>query len=1335
MRVVLLALLSWHLFAATSIVSVVPTQSQAVVWVHTDQGGFCTYRGSRGATLGVDVPDLVDNGNTDARAGSIINGQDHYFALGTRKGNDTLASGAAHILGATCGSDAEVTKTFTTMAVPWGNMAPDLVPFNASSFGNMDYPKIDWTNQTKSYVDPVEGVEFFRITKPGMVTAGSNLAQFETTTGPPFQLSGANWASLANVRTNGSSYAVASGTSADKVFIPISSIASVSGWAPNKNVDDMLVKFYCGSASQGGQTFVMQHSSDGGQTVDGTPVTTAACPASAPTILATYPQSTPIPLFSGWGLGSVPPQHNLVSPPSGTVSVASSVVTVQSPSLSNNYFVTEWVAGTPILINGTYYHIASIQSPTQLTITENPGTLTNVAWSGANSGIVLYKSGTGSVSVSLGVDLYTSSVADPGTNGDAGMVNTVPVPGGVSKSADGLSTFSPPLKGYLSIVTDLGSQGSIILWIPNNNDGTPRNETRLLSIGQKSSSSATFHAAGDSFGSPVGVQPVTLSVFDGVDGKSWIALTFDGSHVFRMTYDETVSGCAGYPTYNPYPSSGGYNNSTATVADDCFQYTNLTPSSASPAMDIRSQMTRGYQTGLNSLGQSVGVAHPSFDLGWLTSFSLGVTSAGYFTFNLTNYGEHLSIYAAFDSSTGVLKMIKDMWGSDSDTEARWGGIHGAVLFGGPWRFGAMNDLDDNTGNPSGGVFQSAFDMPISQVNRAGYGSPTSWDSNTSLTGSEAYTCPPNNLLPARYASLNLGGTANCVLVKVTTPPCNATPNSTYIFPDGKTEKTEFPCTTPGFGNADVNRSKLMDMRVGDWMFERRTGALNEKFAAMTIAYNGTNDIDIWMLRWARHNYLLPLLDNGDDKVPAFDARPNGWFLSMAPTFSTSAASIAIDVSAGALAKWLCDNGDRAACHGVIGPGTAVPLFVYGNPCTQPNYRGNYNLPISSMLFTPFLPLGASWPAFAGSSNGVGYGNAQNYGNNSFTFGAANPPFQADFRHLNPFGGNGPETFNSGIGNTRTITAVGGTSKSYLIADGLAAGASDYKRLPLHGFAGHYLHKDISGPSTGNIADMADYSICRVFKANQCFQGSTVGQIYITTPKAVIDPYCRSNQFTWPNPCVMQMAPLAGMVTQVRTDLTNSDGRTTRKLGYSHGMPGLQYQFSNCRTTPDADYLFCLADWLDGVRSEWISYRITPVPPVDTLDRTTTVSYAVPVTGIPSAVSVRARYGYLENGGSLMRCTAYGVECSTEIPSGTPSDPYSFTDEAVTRQPCANGVACTVIIPAISNRVVYYTVDWLDGGGSIVQSSALQMAAIDFTPLTTGSVVGGKLVMGGKVVVH
>src|SRR5580658_11294116 len=190
--------------ANTSIASIEPTQMQAKITVETDQAGYCTYRASRGTAFSSNLADLADNTSTDARAGSIVNANVHVFVLGTRTGNDALAAAATYWVGVTCGSDAEVAATFVTRSIAWGNTAPDPVPFNAARFGNTDYPVIDWTNQQQSYVDPVTGTEFWRVTGPGMMSVStlSLAAQNAGILGVPLDASGTGqWATIANINS------------------------------------------------------------------------------------------------------------------------------------------------------------------------------------------------------------------------------------------------------------------------------------------------------------------------------------------------------------------------------------------------------------------------------------------------------------------------------------------------------------------------------------------------------------------------------------------------------------------------------------------------------------------------------------------------------------------------------------------------------------------------------------------------------------------------------------------------------------------------------------------------------------------------------------------------------------------------------------------------------------------------------------------------------------------------------------------------------------------------------------------------------------------------------
>jgi hypothetical protein len=1291
--------------ANTSIVSIDPTQMQAKITVETDQAGYCIYRASRGVAFSSNVADLTDNTNTDARAGSIVTEDMHVFILGTRTGNDALAAVGTYWVGVTCGSDTEVTATFATRSIAWGNTAPDPVPYNGAMFGNMNYPVIDWTNQQTSYVDPVTGVEFWRITAPGMmsVSALSLAAANAGILGAPLDASGTGqWAGLANIGSNGVSYSVGSGGPTDKAFIPLANFTcpagtTFAGWYPKCTVDDLSFDLYCGNAGAGGITITLQLSMDGGQTLVGIPVTTPACSSGAPVKLGTYPQLAVNPPFLSWGFT---PQHHLVVPPSGTVNVAGQAVTLQNPSGTENYFDTDWVSGTPILIGGTYFHVESISSSSALTLQEDAGTMTGAAYVGANSGVVLTKSNSGSnVSVSVGVNYAYATMPSACCNGDTDMMSQAPV--AVTMTADGSTSLTPPLTGYLTNVVDSAGGEALLLWIPFNGDGSVRAETRLLAMASKTAGSPRLNTNGDTL--PNGPTGISGYFFDNVDGTS--AYTIDGNNrVWKLTYNQTFSGCAGYVAFHPYPGFGDYNPNT-TIADDCFEWTNLTPTAS--AHDIQSQMISAYQTGLNYLGQTVGPAHPGFDLGWMNRPVVAAFDGGYFSASMGNVQNHIGIMASFNTVAGVMQSIRNSW---NEGACRWCGLHDApVLTMGTWRF-AVIDPQADTG-ATNLVFPDSFKMDVSEVNRAGSGSNAVWDcagcsggpqQSTSIGGTEAYTCPANLIAP--YGTLS--GTANCIQVKVASPPCQQNPNSTYTFPDGNMEKQEFPCTTPGFGTANDNWSKLQDMQPGDWLLTN-AGNQNENLVLLSVTYNSGTDINLWLLRWAGSNYLFPLFGSIDDLNNSAHASP--WWLFMGPTYATNSAALDASNTAN---TWTKDNPLRFSSHGSAAPAIGAGSYSYQQTWFGGRYIGSVNSTVPGLLWNPLQPSASSWPVFAASNNGASNALAQSYSSGTYAPNTAMPPYFVDYRHFNPSGGGGIESNGGAAFGTMSLTPVGGTSQTFQVAaDCCAAGPSDYKRLGLSGFAGRYLTQDVSNPATGNTGDLPSWSNCRAFNANECVQGSSPGNLYMSLPMVDLTTQCASSQFTQAIPCLYQPAPWSGQSIQFRIDRGDFSGLTTRKFGYVHGHPGTAYEYSNCRPTADAQFMFCPGYWLDGVRVEWVAYKIPPAFPVDSVNRTSFVPVTLTYHGVSFASNIRARFGYLENGGDLLRCTAYGQDCSTEIPSATAGDPYSFTNETVTRQSCGSGATCTVTIPSLPNRVLYYVIDRLDGSGNVVASTPLAAVAV------------------------
>jgi hypothetical protein len=138
-------------------------------------------------------------------------------------------------------------------------------------------------------------------------------------------------------------------------------------------------------------------------------------------------------------------------------------------------------------------------------------------------------------------------------------------------------------------------------------------------------------------------------------------------------------------------------------------------------------------------------------------------------------------------------------------------------------------------------------------------------------------------------------------------------------------------------------------------------------------------------------------------------------------------------------------------------------------------------------------------------------------------------------------------------------------------------------------------------------------------------------------------------------------------------------------------------------------------WYDGVRMDLVAMKLPPwlgSPAKDSENPSygqTLVNIRVGL-GPSYAPNARIRFGYAENGQFLEDgpppCTTRQEACSTEIPQANPSDPYSFMGESRTLRNCATG--CTINIPAIPGRVLYYKVDRIESSGNVVPGAGEQV---------------------------
>jgi hypothetical protein len=116
-------------------------------------------------------------------------------------------------------------------------------------------------------------------------------------------------------------------------------------------------------------------------------------------------------------------------------------------------------------------------------------------------------------------------------------------------------------------------------------------------------------------------------------------------------------------------------------------------------------------------------------------------------------------------------------------------------------------------------------------------------------------------------------------------------------------------------------------------------------------------------------------------------------------------------------------------------------------------------------------------------------------------------------------------------------------------------------------------------------------------------------------------------------------------------------------------------------------------------------KIPPPPADDGVDRSTYYPLRVDIAPDGLSTSARVRFGYAENGAvDAFRCTSRREACVTD--TLTAPFAYESSDAPLAPQPCSTG--CTLAVPAIPGRVLYYRVERLDAAGQLLTAEPVQV---------------------------
>lgn len=288
------------------------------------------------------------------------------------------------------------------------------------------------------------------------------------------------------------------------------------------------------------------------------------------------------------------------------------------------------------------------------------------------------------------------------------------------------------------------------------------------------------------------------------------------------------------------------------------------------------------------------------------------------------------------------------------------------------------------------------------------------------------------------------------------------------------------------------------------------------------------------------------------------------------------------------------------------------------------------------------------------------------------------------------------------GNPDTATLVSGTLYKYHFVNHTL----DPVTVPYFGISGITLLKDISGPGS-SISDQPvdNNKYCVAKNAGECRSGSAAGDVYINAPNVTLigcqageqfDPskidICVNNTATY-GQALAQFGLVPTNITKTQNGITFYGAGASRVL--VRGLIGpyrIISNFSNAHPLPDGSWsIFAsrVPGTIDQTTDETYLVKMPPTPTPDGIDRSNFINVPVQTTTVTNATTAKILYGYEENGPrTSFFCTQRAEPCSLSTVPGA-----------------------SINIPAVTQRVVFYQIQYLNSSNVILQTSPLQAAAV------------------------
>jgi hypothetical protein len=576
----------------------------------------------------------------------------------------------------------------------------------------------------------------------------------------------------------------------------------------------------------------------------------------------------------------------------------------------------------------------------------------------------------------------------------------------------------------------------------------------------------------------------------------------------------------------------------------------------------------------------------------------------------------------------------------------------------------------------------------------------------------AETCPdPATLsLPGPlYEDTGIGTSAarkvRCVTIRLNTEACSDYPHAG--------EQAKYPCASDP---TNPNRSMLHQINVGDGFSDlSHFGNNHEILMVLKVDRSaGENQIDVTLLR-----------SYGDD--PVFGWRgatgpTDFWALQHSPGWTLWAENTIaqISINPGPPIKYAVLPG--IGVHYDIVPGSAP-----GRLTTAIGYQTGVPDDAVDETFAqfssqPFTQNHNSFPFFASSLLYTAANNYESYPSKRIRYNQTpigEQSWKGDWMAINAAFGNGRNN-GDGIGWTRTLTNIAGTSydpgraTSIVYKIPTINTAIDIKIAPvLMTDVPHTYFVDKSGPAS-LITDADRGKFCVAFLSGECRPGSAPGDVFFAGAGFYDAGQCLANDSTLGSPCAFGLWPGAGWAVQVRQTPMDTNATGVRRLTMGWWLTPNHYSFSNWITTPDGKWGLFSNNPIGGrarhgeygAGMHWFAMKLPPWPVTDSTNRTAFVNIPVKLSGVPGD-RIRIAFGYGENGNPAnFYCVARQETCWTSA-SPSSASPFLFAGETQIPTACDNG--CSVAIPAIAGRILFYEIERRNG--SNVTALPLQAVAV------------------------